>query len=242
MFREELEKAALLYGLSLDANQIKKFGIYYDLLISWNQKMNLTAITEPKEFAVKHIIDSLTALRGMEEKDSFRLIDVGTGAGFPGIPLKILCPNMRLLLLDSLNKRVRFLETVIRALELQDVVCLHGRAEEAAHDKKLRECFDVAVSRAVARLSALAEYLLPFVRTGGRAIALKGMRYEEEVQEAQYAVRILGGAEIQEIPVALPGFSDKRAILVMRKERATPKSYPRKAGTPVKLPLVRDDY
>lgn len=242
MFREELEKAALLYGLPLDANQIKKFGIYYDLLISWNQKMNLTAITEPKEFAVKHIIDSLTALRGMEEKDSFRLIDVGTGAGFPGIPLKILCPNMRLLLLDSLNKRVRFLETVIRALELQDVVCLHGRAEEAAHDKKLRECFDVAVSRAVARLSALAEYLLPFVRTGGRAIALKGMRYEEEVQEAQYAVRILGGAEIQEIPVALPGFSDKRAILVMRKEHATPKSYPRKAGTPVKLPLVRDDY
>lgn len=242
MFREELEKAALLYGMPLDADQIDKFSIYYDLLMEWNRKMNLTAITEPKEVALKHIIDSLTALRGMEQVDSFSLIDVGTGAGFPGIPLKILCPGMRLLLLDSLKKRVHFLETVVKALDLKYVECLHGRAEEASRDKKLRECFDVAVSRAVARLSVLSEYLLPFVRIGGRAIALKGMRYAEEVQEAKYAVRILGGAKIEEIPVTLPSLSDKRAVLVMEKVRETPRTYPRKAGMPTKFPLVQVDY
>lgn len=238
MFEEALEKAADVYGLPLDEKQIGKFSIYYDLLIEWNGKMNLTAITEPQEVAVKHIIDSLTALRGIDEEDTKRLIDVGTGAGFPGIPLKIMRPDMKLVLLDSLKKRVRFLETVVEALGIEGVMCLHGRAEEAAREQGLRENFDVAVSRAVARLPVLAEYLLPFVRVGGRAIALKGLHSEEEAKEAGRAVHLLGGAAIEAIPVALPGLSDKRAVLVMKKERPTPKGYPRKAGTPAKEPLI----
>ena len=132
MFEQELERASALYGLPLNAKQIEKFAIYYRLLIEWNAKMNLTAITEPREVAVKHIVDSLTALRGIEERDSLRLIDVGTGAGFPGIPLKIVRPDLKLTLLDSLKKRVHFLETVVEALGLEGAECLHGRAEEAA--------------------------------------------------------------------------------------------------------------
>ena len=231
MFEQELERASALYGLPLDAKQIEKFGIYYRLLIEWNAKMNLTAITEPREVAVKHIVDSLTALRGIEERDSLRLIDVGTGAGFPGIPLKIVRPDLKLTLLDSLKKRVHFLETVVETLGLEGV-------EEAARQSALRERFDIAASRAVARLPVLAEYLLPFVRIGGTAIALKGLHSEEEAKEAKRAVKILGGRAIESIPVALPGLSDKRAVLVIKKERPTPKAYPRKAGKPAKEPLL----
>ena len=238
MFEQELERASARYGLPLDAKQIEKFGIYYRLLIEWNAKMNLTAITEPREVAVKHIVDSLTALRGIEERDSLRLIDVGTGAGFPGIPLKIVRPDLQLTLLDSLKKRVHFLETVVEALGLEGAECLHGRAEEAARQSALRERFDIAASRAVARLPVLAEYLLPFVRIGGTAIALKGLHSEEEAKESERAVKILGGRAIESIPVALPGLSDKRAVLVIKKERPTPKAYPRKAGKPAKEPLL----
>lgn len=238
MFEQELERASARYGLPLDAKQIEKFGIYYRLLIEWNAKMNLTAITEPREVAVKHIVDSLTALRGIEERDSLHLIDVGTGAGFPGIPLKIVRPDLQLTLLDSLKKRVHFLETVVEALGLEGAECLHGRAEEAARQSALRERFDIAVSRAVARLPVLAEYLLPFVRIGGTAIALKGLHSEEEAKESERAVKILGGRAIESIPVALPGLSDKRAVLVIKKERPTPKAYPRKAGKPAKEPLL----
>ena len=238
MFEQELERASARYGLPLDAKQIEKFGIYYRLLIEWNAKMNLTAITEPREVAVKHIVDSLTALRGIEEKNSCRLIDVGTGAGFPGIPLKIVRPDLQLTLLDSLKKRVHFLETVVEALGLEGAECLHGRAEEAARQSALRERFDIAASRAVARLPVLAEYLLPFVRIGGTAIALKGLHSEEEAKESERAVKILGGRAIESIPVALPGLSDKRAVLVIKKERPTPKAYPRKAGKPAKEPLL----
>ena len=238
MFEQELERASARYGLPLDAKQIDKFGIYYRLIIEWNAKMNLTAITEPREVAVKHIVDSLTALRGIEERDSLRLIDVGTGAGFPGIPLKIVRPDLQLTLLDSLKKRVHFLETVVEALGLEGAECLHGRAEEAARQSALRERFDIAASRAVARLPVLAEYLLPFVRIGGTAIALKGLHSEEEAKEAERAVKILGGRAIESIPVALPGLSDKRAVLVIKKERPTPKAYPRKAGKPAKEPLL----
>ena len=238
MFEQELERASARYGLPLDAKQIEKFGIYYRLLIEWNAKMNLTAITEPREVAVKHIVDSLTALRGIEERNSLRLIDVGTGAGFPGIPLKIVRPDLQLTLLDSLKKRVHFLETVVEALGLEGAECLHGRAEEAARQSALRERFDIAVSRAVARLPVLAEYLLPFVRIGGTAIALKGLHSEEEAKESERAVKILGGRAIESIPVVLPGLSDKRAVLLIKKERPTPKAYPRKAGKPAKEPLL----
>jgi len=242
MFQDALEKAAAAYGLSLNTKQIKQFSIFYDLLIKWNQKMNLTTITEPQEVAVKHIIDSLSALLAIKDQQSPQLIDVGTGAGFPGIPLKILRPDIHLLLLDSLQKRVRFLKTVVKALTLEDVKCLHQRAEDAARDKNFRERFDIAIARALAPMASLAEYLLPFVRIGGRAIALKGLHFEKEVKEAAYAVNILGGASIEKIFVTLPQIDAKRTIFSIEKERATPENYPRKAGIPTKLPLLRENY
>lgn len=241
MFRQEMEEAASLYGLNMEKEQLDRFTLYYELLLAWNEKMNLTAITEEREVAVKHMVDSLTALAGMEtlgEAGSMRLVDVGTGAGFPGLPLKIFCPALSLVLVDSLKKRVAFLQAVVEKLGLRDVQCLHMRAEEAARRKELRERFDIAVSRAVARLPVLAEYLLPFVRVGGAALALKGLHYREEIKEAGRAVRLLGGGEIKALPVVLPHLADKRAVVVMKKERPTPKAYPRKAGTPGKTPLV----
>ena len=241
MFRQEMEQASSLYGLKLNEDQLDKFTTYYELLLAWNEKMNLTAITEEREFAVKHMIDSLTALAGWEtmgQEGSLHLVDVGTGAGFPGLPLKIFCPELHLVLVDSLRKRVDFLETVVEKLALRNVQCLHMRAEEAARRKELRERFDVAVSRAVARLPVLVEYLFPFVRVGGAALALKGLQYREEIEEARRAVQLMGGREIQAVPVTLPYLTDKRAVVVMKKERPTPKAYPRKAGTPGKAPLL----
>ena len=193
MFNDEMRKAAEAYGLDLTEKQQGQFQRYYELLMEWNGKINLTAITEPREVAVKHM-------------------------------------------LDSLNKRVRFLQTVVEELGLQDVTCVHGRAEEAAR-KEFREGFDIAVSRAVARLPVLAEYCLPFVRVGGAFFAWKGMQYQEEAEEAKKAVVLLGGSGIEIKRVHLPGMEDVRAILCMKKTKPTPKAYPRKAGMPVKKPL-----
>ena len=237
MFTEEMKKAAKAYGLDLTEEQLGQFGKYYALLVEWNGKMNLTAMTEPGDVAVKHFIDSLSGWDGEVFQGNERIIDVGTGAGFPGIPLKIFQPGLRLTLLDSLNKRVRFLQAVVDALGLQDVACIHGRAEEAARDKSLREGFDIAVSRAVARLPVLAEYCLPFVRVGGIFLAWKGLQYKEEAQEAGQAAKILGGGSIRMRRVELPGLEETRAILCIPKERPAPKAYPRKAGTPLKHPL-----
>ena len=237
MFEDEMRQAARACGIQLTEVQHGQFQRYYELLTEWNEKINLTAITDPKEVAVKHMIDSLSG-RGIEglNGDS-RVIDVGTGAGFPGLPLKILLPGLRLTLLDSLNKRIKFLQTVVEELGLENVTCIHGRAEEAARDKSLRESFDVAVSRAVARLTVLGEYCLPFVKVGGVFLAWKGLQYREEAEEAKKAVTILGGKGIQMEEVHLPGMEDVRAILRIPKERPTPKAYPRKAGMPVKKPL-----
>lgn len=237
-FRDEVQKAASDFGTPLDATQTDQLVSYYSLLLEWNNKMNLTAITDPYEVAVKHIVDSLSAFDSSLFRDGIRAIDVGTGAGFPGLVLKIYFPSMELVLLDSLQKRVKFLEEVVSALGLKGVSCVHGRAEEAARQKDYRERFDLAFSRAVARLSVLAEYTLPFVRVGGSLLALKGAKYAEEMAEAETAAKILGGSVPTSKTVKLPGLDDGRAIVRIDKIKPTPKVYPRKSGTPEKKPLV----
>lgn len=237
-FSEALTKAAIAYGIELSPIQIEQFTIYYDLLIEWNQKMNLTAITAPEDAAVKHMIDSLTAYDPAWFKPQMSLIDVGTGAGFPGLPLKLFQPDIELTLLDSLNKRVKFLQTVVDELGLTGVTCIHGRAEEAARDKKLREKFDIAASRAVAQLPVLLEYTLPFVKPGGFLVALKGLKYQEETAAAAKAIKVLGGGEPVVVPKKLPGLDDVRACIYVKKVGKTQGVYPRKAGTPEKAPIL----
>ncbi|SHF03915.1 16S rRNA (guanine(527)-N(7))-methyltransferase RsmG [Schwartzia succinivorans] len=237
-FAEILKKAAEEYGISLSETQLRQFDRYQELLVEWNQKMNLTALTEPKDVAIKHMIDSVSVYDEKWFSEGMSVIDVGTGAGFPGLPLKILCPSLKVTLLDSLNKRVKFLETVVSELGLSDIVCVHARAEEAARQKQYREKFDAVVSRAVARLPILAEYDLPFVRVGGFFAAMKGAKYEEEAEEAKKAVKLLGGGEPHLREIKLPGLEDKRGIIYIRKEKKTPSVYPRKAGTPEKNPIL----
>ena len=238
MFKEELAKAAAEYGISLSDTQMEQYNRYFELLVEWNEKINLTAITEPKEVAIKHMIDSITAYDENLFKDGTTVIDVGTGAGFPGLPLKIFCPEIKLTLMDSLNKRIKFLQTVVEELGLKDVECVHARAEEGARNKNYRESFDIAVSRAVARLPILCEYCLPFVKKGGHFIALKGMQYNDEVEEAAKAIKVMGGSKTEIRPVKLPELDDKRAVITITKTMPTPKAYPRKAGTPTKNPIV----
>jgi 16S rRNA (guanine527-N7)-methyltransferase len=236
-FKDALKKAAEEYGIALSAAQIRKYEAYYSLLIEWNEKINLTAITEPEQVAVKHMIDSLSCWDEKIFTENASVIDVGTGAGFPGLPLKIWQPSLSLTLMDSLNKRIKFLQTVADSLELGGVASVHARAEEAAKNKIYRAAYDIAVSRAVARLNILAEYCLPFVKTGGWFVALKGSKYQEEADEAERAVKILGGRIEKIVPIKLPRLDDGRAVIYVRKIKDTPKSYPRKAGTPEKNPL-----
>lgn len=237
MFRDEMKKAAEAFGLTLSETQLAQFTRYYELLVKWNEKMNLTAITEAHEVAVKHMVDSLSAYDLALFNGTVSIIDVGTGAGFPGLPLKIFCPDAKLTLMDSLNKRVNFLQTVVDELGLEGVSCVHARAEEGARMKQYREQFDLAVSRAVARLPILCEYCLPFVKRGGHFLALKGRAYAEEVEEAAKAIKVMGGSKTEMREVHLPGLDDKRAIITVTKTMPTPKAYPRKAGTPAKNPL-----
>lgn len=236
-FTTELRAAAEAASLSLSEEQILKFTRYDALLVDWNERMNLTAITEPRDVAVKHMIDSLTAYDKKLFDGAPTVIDVGTGAGFPGVPLKIFDPSIRLTLMDSLAKRLAFLEAVVEDLGLTGVTCVHARAEDAAHEPQRRERYDIAVSRAVARLPVLLEYTLPFVKKGGHLIALKGRTAEEEATDAKRALKLLGGRLETIRPVTLPGLSDKRAVLTITKIAPTPKAYPRKAGTPAKKPL-----
>jgi 16S rRNA (guanine527-N7)-methyltransferase len=231
-----LEKQCALAGISLKRIQLQQFGAYFDLLTETNKVMNLTALTSPQDVAVKHFIDSLLCYDETMMKGK-KLIDVGTGAGFPGIPLKIYDPSLQLMLLDSLEKRLKFLQTTVRELQLAEVSFVHMRAEDAGRQKTLRGQADVAVSRAVARLSVLAEYCLPLVKKGGFFVALKGSKYKEEITEAENAVRILGGSVTSVKEVELPGLNDGRAVIVIRKIKDTPTAYPRKAGLPGKKPL-----
>ena len=234
-FAEILAARGAEAQLSFTEEQLAQFTRYYELLVETNKVMNLTAITEPEEVAVKHMVDSLLAYEdGMQGKT---LVDVGTGAGFPGVPLKIYCPSLRVTLVDSLGKRLRFLEQVIDELGLKGIRCEHLRAEDAGRSKKYREQYDYVTARAVARLSVLSEYCLPLAKKGGQFIALKGSRFAEEIEEGEAAVKILGGKIISAEPVKLPGLDDGRAIIKIAKIKATPAQYPRKAGTPEKQPL-----
>lgn len=223
--------------LSIEINDRKKeqFYQYMQLLQKWNENINLTAITEPKEVLQKHFIDSLTIMPYIEENKT--VIDVGTGAGFPGIPLKIAQERVEVTLLDALNKRLNFLNEVIQVLELSKIETIHLRAEEAGKNKDLRERFDISVSRAVAPLGVLVEYLLPLVKVNGKCICMKGSNIEEEIVNSKKAIEILGG-KIETIKeFTLPNSDIKRNIIMIRKVSKTPNKYPRKPGTPSKEPI-----
>ena len=237
-FEEILAARAGEAGIPLTAEQIGQFSVYNEMLLDWNTRMNLTALTAPEDVAVKHIIDSLTAYDAARFDGARTLIDVGTGAGLPGIPLAVYAPHLTVTLLDALNKRVRFLTEVTAAMGLQNVRCIHARAEEAARTAEHRAAYDIVVSRAVARLPVLLEYTLPFVRVGGTLLALKGRAYAEEQKEARRAAEVLGGGRITARPVHLPGLDDVRAILTVTKERQTPAAYPRGGGAPTRRPLL----
>lgn len=231
-FQKDLEEL----HITLSEVQIEQFLNYYELLVEKNKVMNLTAITEFQEALKKHFIDSLTLTKVLDLKEELSLLDVGTGAGFPGIPLKIAFPNLRVTLLDSLQKRVGFLQEVITTLSLEQVEALHGRAEDFAKQGLLRESFDVCVSRAVANLSTLSEYCLPYVKVGGIFISYKADG--AEVNDADHAITVLGGKIKEQFAFTLP-FSDiNRNLIVIEKCRPTPKQYPRKAGTASKKPII----
>ena len=236
-FKEEMEKAAVIGGIKLNNRQIDKFADYYNLLIESNKVMNLTAITNPKEVAIKHFIDSLAAYDEKVFKDKRTVIDVGSGAGFPGLPLKIYDEELCVTLLDSLGKRISFLEKVVDELQLKGIGCVKARAEDAAHDEKMREKFAIATARAVAPLNVLTEYVLPFVKVGGTMIALKGKKAEEETNQAVNAISVLGGEITDKKAVKLPEMEDERYIVTIKKIISTPNKYPRRAGAPLKRPL-----
>lgn len=229
-----LKELANKIEIDLTQKQISDFLKYKDLLIETNKYMNLTAIVEDKEVILKHFIDSLTINKYVENNSS--LIDIGTGAGFPGIPVKIIRKELNVTLLDSLNKRLNFLNDVIKELELDDIKTVHGRAEDIAHMKEFREKFDYATARAVANLSTLSEFCLPFVKIGGYFICMKGT-LTEELDEAKKAIEILGGEIILVDKFMLPDSDIERNIVLIKKKKATPIKYPRKAGIPSKEPI-----
>ena len=223
--------------VTLDQKQMERFELYYEMLIEKNKVMNLTAITEPEEVIDKHFVDSLAINKIVDLKNVISVIDIGTGAGFPGIPLKIAFPWLEITLLDSLNKRVRFLEEVCERLGLENVTCVHARAEDGGRNKDYREKFDLCVSRAVANLSSLSEYCMPFVRVGGYFIPYKSGEIVEELTQAKKAVGILGG-EIENVTgFELPGGEGSRSLIKIRKMKPISAKYPRKAGLPGKEPL-----
>jgi 16S rRNA (guanine527-N7)-methyltransferase len=232
-FRKDLEAL----GISLTEKQIEQFLIYYEMLVEWNSFMNLTAITEYDDVMKKHFIDSISLIKAYDVTKSASVIDVGTGAGFPGLALKIAYPNLKVTLLDSLNKRIQFLDAVIDKLQLKDVTTVHGRAEDFAKPDKFRESFDLCVSRAVANLSTLSEYCLPFVKEGGCFISYKSEKIAEELELSGNAISLLGGKVERQVEFQLPDSDIYRNLFIIKKVKITPKKYPRKAGLPAKEPL-----
>ena len=224
-------------GVSLTDKQIEQFLIYYELLTEWNSFMNLTAITEYEDVLKKHFVDSVSLIQAVDVRKELTLIDVGTGAGFPGLALKIAYPELKVTLLDSLQKRIQFLDAVIEKLGLEGIETIHGRAEDFAKPQKLRESFDLCVSRAVANLSTLSEYCLPFVKVGGYFIPYKSEKIAQEKEEAKKALELLGGKFERQVEFMLPSSDIYRNLFVIKKVKETPKKFPRKAGLPAKEPI-----
>ena len=224
-------------GITLSDDQLKKFLRYYEILVQWNEMMNLTAITDYADVMKKHFVDSLSLIRICDLKGNLSLIDVGTGAGFPGLVLKIAFPDLKVTLLDSLNKRIHFLDEVISELGIQEVNTVHGRAEDYAKQGRLRESFDLCVSRAVANLSTLSEYCLPYVKVGGLFISYKSEKVSEELTSAEHAISLLGGRVENQVELMLPDTDINRILVMVRKNKSTPLKYPRKAGLPTRNPL-----
>lgn len=222
-------------NINIDEKTGESFYKYTKLLLEWNEKINLTAIVEPKEIILKHFIDSLTIIKYIEPNKS--VIDIGTGAGFPGIPVKIMREDLDITLLDSLNKRIHFLNEVIQKLELKNITAIHARIEEFAKNKQYREAFDVATSRAVANLTTLSEYMLPMVDLKGMAICMKGSEIHEEVSKSKNSIKLLGGKIDKIEEFTLPKSDNGRNLILIKKERQTPGKYPRKPGIPSKEPL-----
>ena len=235
--RKLLEQGLSQLNIQFTDKQIEQFMKYYDLLIEKNKVMNLTAITDLNEVMTKHFLDSVLISNVLNMSDFYTLVDVGTGAGFPGIPIKILFPHLKVTLIDSLNKRLKFLDDVISELELDGIETVHGRAEDLGNNDLYREKYDLCVSRAVANLSTLSEYCIPFIAKNGKFISYKSSISSEEIQNAKSAIKILGGAVVEEKTVHLPCSDMDRTFVVVNKTNNTGKKYPRKAGTPSKEPL-----
>ena len=230
--RDELNK----WNIPIDDESIDAFETYFDLLISWNDKINLTAITDENGVLYKHFLDSLSLMK-YTDLAGMKILDVGTGAGFPGIPLAIMNPDAEFVLLDSLNKRITYLNEVINSLGLTNVKCFHGRAEDFAYKKDFRESFDIVVSRAVANLSTLSEYCIPFVKKGGKFISYKSEKSDEEIKSALKAISILGGKKSEIFNYDLNYDDTVHRLVIVDKVKKTGRHYPRKAGTPSKSPL-----
>ena len=235
-FKNRLQESFQTQKIDVSEKQCKKFFEYMKLLIECNEKINLTAIVEPGQVITKHFLDSLTILNYIGTKQQ-KIIDVGTGAGFPGIPIKIMDDLSEITLIDSLNKRINFLQEVINKNNLKNIRAIHGRAEDFGQDKLYREKYDVCVARAVAPMNILVEYLLPFARVNGICICMKGANIEEELEEAKKAINLLGGKIEKVESFGLSGSEDRRNIIIIRKISKTPKQYPRKAGTAKKYPI-----
>lgn len=230
----ELEKEL---NIELSECQREQFNHFFELLVTWNKHMNLTGIVEYEDVLSKHFFDSLTCIKGLESWVDKKVIDVGTGAGFPGVPMKIANPSMEITLLDSLSKRINFLEAVVEALALEKVELIHGRAEDYGQNAAYRETYDVAISRAVADLSVLSEYVLPFIKIGGAFVAQKSLGAKDEIESSKHAIEILGGKIRDIIEVKVPGIDIVHALVIIEKVEPTPAKYPRKAGKPTKKPL-----
>ena len=235
IFAEELAN----YGFKLSSKQKEQFATYYNKLIEFNKKVNLTRITDKNEVYLKHFFDSITPL--LEFSDLFKgeksLCDVGAGAGFPSLPIKILCPDLSITIVDSLGKRLKFLDELVSDLSLDKVTLVHSRAEDAGQNKNLREKFDLVTGLAVARMSVLSEYCLPLAKVDEYLVALKGPKAQDELAEAKNAIEVLGGSVKEVKELMLPDTDDERTLIVVKKVKATPKKYPRQAGTPNRKPL-----
>ncbi len=227
-----------LFGIELTELQEKQFKKYYELLIYWNDRINLTAITEYEEVLKKHFEDSISIYKAINMEEINSIIDIGTGAGFPGIPIKILFPHIKLTLLDSLNKRIKFLNLLIEELGLKDVETLHGRAEDFGKKSEYREQYDLCVSRAVANLSTLSELCIPFVKVGGKFISYKSEKATEELLNANNAIKVLGGGDMKIVDIFIPDTNYERKLILIGKSVSTNRKYPRKAGTPGKEPII----